>query len=143
MVKFVNIGITVCAKPHVSKLQINGTHTHKNTHIQTQTRTQTHIKHTNTHKNTHAHTQKTQTHTQVCEQDLTVIWNRAVHTGRELTANRSDITIKNKPNRQCMYCITLRRVCSTIVAVDKQYLLHILSVCICTLFNVCIPLWER
>jgi len=28
--------------------------------------------------------------------DVTVLWNQAVHTGREVTANRPDIIIKNK-----------------------------------------------
>ena len=33
-------------------------------------------------------------------------------------------------DRQCTYNITLRHVCVTIVAVEKQYILHILSVCL-------------
>ena len=34
---------------------------------------------------------------QVCEEgDITVMWNHAVHTDREITANRRDIIIKNK-----------------------------------------------
>jgi len=33
----------------------------------------------------------------VCEEvDVTVLWNQAVHTDREVTANRPDIIIKNK-----------------------------------------------
>ena len=28
------------------------------------------------------------------QEDITVLWNQAVHTDREVTANRSDITIK-------------------------------------------------
>ena len=33
----------------------------------------------------------------VCEKgDVTVLWNQAVHTDREVTANRLDIIIKNK-----------------------------------------------
>ena len=33
----------------------------------------------------------------VCEKgDVTVLWNQAVHTDREVTANRPDIIIKNK-----------------------------------------------
>jgi len=33
----------------------------------------------------------------VCEKgDVTVLWNRAVHTDREVTANRPHIIIKNK-----------------------------------------------
>ena len=34
----------------------------------------------------------------------------------------------NKEDRQCTYDVTLRRVRATIVAVEKQYVLHILSV---------------
>jgi hypothetical protein len=30
------------------------------------------------------------------EGDVTVLWNQAVHTDGEVTANRQDITIKNK-----------------------------------------------
>ena len=33
----------------------------------------------------------------VCEEgDVTVLWNKAVHTDREVTANRPDVIIKNK-----------------------------------------------
>jgi len=33
----------------------------------------------------------------VCEEgDVTVLWNQAVHTDREVTANRPDIIIKKK-----------------------------------------------
>ena len=31
----------------------------------------------------------------VCEEDVTVLLNQAVHTEREVTANRPDIVIKN------------------------------------------------
>jgi hypothetical protein len=38
----------------------------------------------------------------VCEEgDVTVLWNQAVHTDREVTANRPDIIIKNKKERTC------------------------------------------
>ena len=37
----------------------------------------------------------------VCEEgDVTVLWNQAVHTDREVTTNRSDI-IKNKKEKTC------------------------------------------
>jgi len=32
-------------------------------------------------------------------------------------------------DRQCTYNVTLRRVRTTIIAMEKQYVLHILSVC--------------
>jgi len=39
---------------------------------------------------------------QVCEEgDMTVMWNQAVHTDREITANRRDIIIKNKKDKTC------------------------------------------
>ena len=31
--------------------------------------------------------------------DVTVLWNQAVHTDREVTANRPDIIIKNKKEK--------------------------------------------
>jgi len=33
--------------------------------------------------------------------DITVLWNQAVHTDREVTANRTDIIIKNKKEKTC------------------------------------------
>jgi len=42
------------------------------------------------------------THAQVsvCEEgDVTVLWNQAIHTDREVTANRPDIIIKNKKEK--------------------------------------------
>jgi hypothetical protein len=33
--------------------------------------------------------------------DVTVLWNQAVHTDREVTANRPDITIKNQKEKTC------------------------------------------
>ena len=35
------------------------------------------------------------------EGDFTVLWNQAVHTDREVTANRPDIIIKNKKEKTC------------------------------------------
>jgi len=35
------------------------------------------------------------------EGDVTVLWNQAVHTDREVTANRPDIIIKNKKRETC------------------------------------------
>jgi len=35
------------------------------------------------------------------EGDVTILWNQAVHTYRELTANRPDIIIKNKKEKTC------------------------------------------
>jgi len=35
------------------------------------------------------------------EGDVTVLWNQAVHTDREVTVNRLDIIIKNKKEKTC------------------------------------------
>jgi hypothetical protein len=35
------------------------------------------------------------------EGDVTVLWNQAAHTDREVTANRPDIIIKNKKEKTC------------------------------------------
>ena len=51
-------------------------------------------------------------------------------TGRISTAS---IRNQYKQDRQCMYNVTLRRVRATVVAVEKQWVLHHLSVCICSL----------
>jgi hypothetical protein len=37
----------------------------------------------------------------VYEGDVTVLWNHAVHTDREVTTNRPDITLKNKIEKTC------------------------------------------
>ena len=38
----------------------------------------------------------------VCEKgDVTVLWNQAVHTDKEVTANRPDMIIKNKKEKTC------------------------------------------
>jgi len=38
----------------------------------------------------------------VCEDgDVTVLWNQAVHTVSEVTANRPDMIIKNKKEKTC------------------------------------------
>jgi hypothetical protein len=35
------------------------------------------------------------------QEDVTVLWNQAVHTNREVTANRPEIIIKNKQEKMC------------------------------------------
>ena len=35
------------------------------------------------------------------EGDVTVLWNQAIRTDREVTANRPDIIIKNKKEKTC------------------------------------------
>ena len=36
------------------------------------------------------------------QEEVTVLWNQAVHTDREVTANRPDIIIKNKKQKTCI-----------------------------------------
>jgi len=53
---------------------------------------------TNICTHAHAHTQRL-----VYERkDITVWWNQAVHTNREVTANRPDIIIKNQKEKTCI-----------------------------------------
>jgi hypothetical protein len=35
------------------------------------------------------------------EEGVTVLWNQSAHANREVTANRSDIIIKNKKEKTC------------------------------------------
>ena len=44
---------------------------------------------------------------------------------------RASLLSVDKKDRQCTCNITMRRVHATIVALEKQYVLHILSVCVC------------
>jgi len=79
MIKFVHICITQYAKPR-----------HRNERQMARARARTH---------THTHT-----HTSQCMnwKMLTVLWNQAVHTDREVTANWLDILIKNKKEKTCV-----------------------------------------
>ena len=43
------------------------------------------------------------------EGDVTVLWNQAVHTDREVTANRPDMIIKNKKEKTCNVAIPADR----------------------------------
>ena len=36
------------------------------------------------------------------QEDVTVLWNKAIHTDREVTTNRPDIIIKNKKEKTCV-----------------------------------------
>jgi len=36
------------------------------------------------------------------QEDVTLVWNRAVHADREVTANGHDIIIKNKKEKTCI-----------------------------------------
>jgi len=47
----------------------------------------------------------------VCEEgDVTMLWNQAIHTDREVTANKSYIIIENKKDKTCtLRCGNTRR----------------------------------
>jgi len=50
---------------------------------------------------THTHTH---THTLLCEhEDMTLLRNQVMHSDREVTADRSDIIIKNKKEKMCLF----------------------------------------
>jgi hypothetical protein len=50
-----------------------------------------------------AHTHTPPTHTPICEhEDVTVLWNKGVLIGRNGTANKLDIIIKNKKEKTCI-----------------------------------------
>jgi hypothetical protein len=39
----------------------------------------------------------------VCEyEDVTMLWNQAVHTDKEVMANRPDVIIKNRKDKMCI-----------------------------------------
>jgi len=49
-----------------------------------------------------------------------------VNTGKKLT---SDLKLETEQNKRYLYNIALWRVRAAIVAVEKEYVLHILGVC--------------
>ena len=60
-----------------------------------------------------------------------MLWNQAVHTDREVAANRPDKLIKHKKDKQCTYNVTLKLIQATVFAVGKQKVLH--NLCVCSL----------
>jgi len=46
---------------------------------------------------------------------ITVLWNQAVHTDREVTANRPDVIIKSKKDETCTLIDTSVFVCTASV----------------------------
>ena len=36
------------------------------------------------------------------QEDVAVLWNQGIHTGRKVTSNRPDIIIKNKKEKTCI-----------------------------------------
>ena len=69
---------------------------------------------------------------------FTYVWCTVIHEDSEgferlCPMMQKYLTRYIKQDRKCRYNVTLRRVHATIVAVEKQWVLHNLSVCICNL----------
>jgi hypothetical protein len=65
----------------------------------------------------------------VCEEDVTVLWNQAVHTDREVTANRPDI-IKTKKEKTCTLKDVAILVDRNVVQKEAEKKLKFKSLCI-------------
>jgi hypothetical protein len=59
-------------------------------------------------------------------EDVTVLWNQAVHKDRKLTANRPDITIKNKKEKTCtLIDVVVKGFWLSFWALEKRILLYL------------------
>ena len=69
--------------------------------------------------------------TPVCEKgDVTVLWNEAVHTDREVTANRPVIRIKNKKEKTCELVDVAIRADINVLQKETEKKLKYKSLCI-------------
>jgi len=67
----------------------------------------------------------------VCENgDVTVLWNQAVHTDREVTAKRPDIIIKNKKEKTCTLIDVAIPTDRNVVQKEEEKKLKYKSLCI-------------
>ena len=67
----------------------------------------------------------------MCEEgDVTVLWNQAVHTDKEVTANRPDIIIKNKKEKTCTLIVVAIPADRNVVQKDAEKKLKYKSLCI-------------
>ena len=66
----------------------------------------------------------------VHEQDVTVLWNQAVHTDREVTANRPYIIIKNKKEKTCILIDTAIFADRNVVQKEEEEKLKYKSLCV-------------
>jgi hypothetical protein len=67
----------------------------------------------------------------VCEEeDVTMLWNQAVHTDREVTADRSDIIIKNKKEKTCTLMDVAIPTDRNVVQEESEKKLKYKSLCI-------------
>jgi hypothetical protein len=64
------------------------------------------------------------------EGDVTVLWNQAVHTDREVTANRPDIIIKNKKEKTCKPIDVAIPVDRNVVQKEAEKKLKYTSLCL-------------
>jgi hypothetical protein len=64
------------------------------------------------------------------EGDVTVLWNQAVHTDREVTANRPDIIIKNKKEKTCTLIHVAIPADRNVVQTEVEKKLKYKSLCI-------------
>ena len=62
--------------------------------------------------------------------DVTVLWNQAVHTNREVTANRPDIIIKNKKEKTCTLIDVAIPADRKVVKKEEEKKLKYKSLCI-------------
>jgi len=64
------------------------------------------------------------------QEDVKVLWNQAVHTDREVTANRPDKIIKNKKEKTCTMIDVAIPVDRNVVQKEAEKKLKYKSVCI-------------
>ena len=62
--------------------------------------------------------------------DVTVLWNQAVHTDREVPANRPDIIIKNKKEKTCTVIDVAMPADRNVVQKEAEKKLKYKSLCI-------------
>ena len=64
------------------------------------------------------------------EGDVTVLWKQAVHTDREVTANRPDIIIKNKKEKTCTLIDVAIPADRNVVQKEAEKKLKYINLCI-------------
>jgi len=63
-------------------------------------------------------------------EDVTVLWNQAVHTDREVTANRPDIIIKHEKEKTCTLIDVATPADRNVVQKEAEKKLKCKSLCI-------------
>ena len=64
------------------------------------------------------------------KREMLVLWNQAVHTDREVTANRPDIIIKNKKEKTCTLIDVAIPTDRNVVQKEAEKMLQYKSLCI-------------